>query len=98
MILTETNAEGAYRFCERLGQSIRDYHFKNGKDEMRLTSSIGFAITPAGDAQTDARGLARAADHALYDAKRAGRNCVKFIELQKIDESDPIPFKKKAVS
>lgn len=98
MILTETNAEGAYRFCERLGQSIRDYHFKNGKDEMRLTSSIGFAITPAGDAQTDARGLVRAADHALYDAKRAGRNCVKFIELQKIDESDPIPFKKKAVS
>lgn len=97
MILTETNTDGARRFCERLLKAINDYHFKNGKDEKKLTSSIGFAITPPGDALTDARGLVRTADHALYEAKRAGRNCVKFIEIQKINENDPIPFKKKAV-
>lgn len=97
MILTETNTDGAKRFCERLLKAINDYHFKNGKDEKKLTSSIGFAITPPGDSLTDARGLVRTADHALYDAKRAGRNCVKFIEIQKITENDPIPFKKKAV-
>ncbi len=97
MILTETNTEGAAKFCERLRMSINNHLFKSGKDEIRLTCSIGFAITPSGDNQTDARGLVRTADHALYEAKRNGRNCVKFIEIQKIAENDPIPFKKKAV-
>lgn len=97
MILTETNAEGAMKFCERLRRAISTKLFKNGKDEIRLTCSIGFAITPSGDRQTDARGLVRTADHALYEAKRAGRNCVRSIEIQKIQENDPIPYKKKAV-
>jgi diguanylate cyclase (GGDEF)-like protein len=97
MILTETNAEGAMKFCERLRRAIGTKLFKNGKDEIRLTCSIGFAITPSGDRQTDARGLVRTADHALYEAKRAGRNCVRSIEIQKIQENDPIPYKKKAV-
>jgi diguanylate cyclase (GGDEF)-like protein len=97
MILTETNAEGAMKFCERLRRAIGTKLFKHGKDEIRLTCSIGFAITPPGDSQTDARGLVRTADHALYEAKRAGRNCVRSIEIQKIQEGDPIPFKKKAI-
>ncbi len=97
MILTETNAEGAAKFCERLRATISTHLFKSGKDEIKLTCSIGFAITPPGDSQTDARGLVRTADHALYEAKRNGRNCVKFIEIQKLADNDPIPFKKKAV-
>lgn len=97
MILTETNTEGAAKFCERLRNTIAGYRFKSGKDEISLTCSIGFAITPAGDNQTDARGLVRTADHALYEAKRGGRNCVKFIEIQKIADTNPIPFKKKAI-
>jgi len=96
MILTETNADGAMKFCERLRRAIGTKLFKNGKDEIRLTCSIGFAITPPGDRQTDARGLVRTADHALYEAKRAGRNCVRSIEIQNIQENDPIPYRKKA--
>lgn len=96
MVLTETNTEGAEKFCERLRNTIGSHHFKSGKDEINLTCSIGFAITPAGDAQTDARGLVRTADHALYEAKRAGRNCVKFIEIQKIADNEPALIKKKA--
>ena len=96
MVLTETNSEGAQKFCERLRNMIRQHNFKNGHDEMKLTCSIGFAITSAGDGQTDARALVRAADHALYEAKEAGRNCVKFIELPK-EPMQPLPFKKKAV-
>lgn len=96
MILTETNVEGAAKFCERLRNTIGGHHFKSGKDEIDLTCSIGFAITPAGDNQTDARGLVRAADHALYEAKRAGRNCVKFIEIPKTQDPAIAPFNKKA--
>lgn len=81
ILLTETSKEGALHFCERLRKSIEITHFKNGKDEIRLTASIGFAITAPGDSGIDARGLVRTADHALYDAKRAGRNCVRLIEL-----------------
>ena len=97
MILTETNAEGAAKFCERLRTTIGSHTFKSGKDEIQLTCSVGFAITPSGDNQTDARGLVRTADHALYEAKRIGRTCVKSVEIQKIYEVETIPYKKKAV-
>ena len=81
MVLTETNKEGAEVFCERLRSAIENKHFKQGKSELRSTASIGFAITQPGDAYTDARNLVRAADVALYDAKRAGRNCVRSKEV-----------------
>lgn len=96
MVLTETNAEGAAKFCERLRNTIGNHHFKSGKDEIRLTCSLGFAITDPGDTHTDARGLVRAADHALYEAKRAGRNCVKFIEIHKDADVISVPVRKKA--
>lgn len=92
IVLTETNKEGALIFCERLRKSIQDRLFKNDKDEIRLTASLGFAITTAGDSVTDARSLVRSADQALYAAKRAGRNQVLFTEL-----SLPPPKSKKAV-
>ena len=79
IVLTETNHEGAIHFCERLRDSIRDTLFKNGVDEIKLTASLGFAITIPGE-NISARDLVRRADHALYDAKNAGRNQVRFYE------------------
>jgi diguanylate cyclase (GGDEF)-like protein len=81
LVLTETNKDGAYTFCERLRKAIAAKHFKNDKDEIYLTASIGFAITSPNDHTTDARSLVRAADVCLYEAKRSGRNCVRFNEL-----------------
>ncbi len=89
MVLTETNTEGAHKFCERLREFIENYEFKNGKDQIRLTVSIGFAITSAGDDYTDPQGLVRAADHALYESKRKGRNQVSLIELPKNPVAKP---------
>lgn len=87
--LSETNADGAERFCERLRKSIAQKLFKSGKDEIRLTCSLGYAILTLGDKTTDARSLVRTADAALYEAKRAGRNCTKSKELPISEETDP---------
>lgn len=77
IVLTETNHEGAVHFCERLRKVIEQTLFKNGPDEIRLTASLGFAITIPGE-NINARDLVRRADHALYDAKKAGRNAVRY--------------------
>lgn len=77
VVLTETSHEGAMHFCERLRENIQRTQFKSGDDIIRLTSSIGFAITVPGENIT-ARELVRRADRALYDAKHNGRNQVAF--------------------
>jgi two-component system cell cycle response regulator len=96
MILTETNSEGALKFCNRLRVGIESHHFKYGKDEMRLTASIGFAMTMSGDKFTDPRALVRAADHALYQAKGAGRNCIRSVEIHKPEDIEAAAKKKAA--
>jgi len=52
---------------------------------MRISGSIGIAFYP-GDAQTQ-EGLIKAADHAMYEAKRMGRNQISFAKpLVPLDE------------
>lgn len=80
IVLTEVDIPGARAFCERLRKNISKFVFKNGEDNITLTTSIGFAIKSPEDDKTDARELVRAADHALYAAKEAGRNRVHFNE------------------
>lgn len=87
IVLTELNKDGAQIFCERLRKAISTKLFKSGADEIHLTASLGFAITAIGDKGTDAKTLVRTADNALYEAKRAGRNCVRSIEMAPGDSS-----------
>lgn len=75
VVLTETSEEGCRHFCERLRQAIEGYEFISGQDKMMLTTSIGFAVSNPQE-QITARDLVRRADHALYEAKRSGRNKV----------------------
>jgi diguanylate cyclase (GGDEF)-like protein len=70
VILPEATADEASRLTERLRRGIEN-HFRR---DCRLTVSIGFAI--AADWEGDAATLVAAADAALYQAKRAGKNQV----------------------
>lgn len=86
IVLAEADEEGVKVFCERLRKTIEDYHFKRGKDEMKLTPSIGYAIGAPGSKVVNERGLVRIADKALYQAKNEGRNCVRgFCEVDNAD-------------
>ena len=73
MVLTETSAKGVQVFCERLRSEIEGHEFNDGKNKMKLTISMGFAVIE-GDAGIGAKEFVRQADHALYDAKERGRN------------------------
>lgn len=88
MVISEISKEGVEIFCERLRKRIADYQFDSGRDQIRLTASLGFAMTTPGD-RVDAQDLVRAADVALYEAKRSGRNCVKFYGQSKIEKAAP---------
>lgn len=81
IVLTETNYDGIAYFCERLRKSVAKTPFTHGEDSIRLTISLGFAITSPGEV-ISARELVRRADHALYESKRNGRNRTTFYQAE----------------
>lgn len=80
VVLTETTASGAQLFSERLRKTIEDREFNNGVDMMRLTASLGCAVSDPKQA-VDARNMVRQADRCLYEAKEHGRNQVKLFDF-----------------
>jgi len=72
IILPETSAARALRSAKRLCGKVKRWPFDIGGDEIGITISIGVATYPQ---HTDSqKGLVKAADTALYAAKRAGRD------------------------
>ena len=78
--LPETSMEGAQKFADRIRQRIETMPFTKDGRTMNLTASLGVCVAMPGLVDVDARGLVRAADHALYDAKHAGKNCVRLYD------------------
>ncbi len=81
IILTETSQEGGLSFSERIRAQIADTLFTKDGFSTRVTASLGVAYTDGSEASPDARALVRQADHALYEAKRSGKNCVRVHQL-----------------
>jgi diguanylate cyclase (GGDEF)-like protein len=73
--LPQTDLEGAYRFAERVRQSIEalELPLLNGDGRLKVTASFGAASLAAAD-RPDKEALVAAADAALYEAKRSGKN------------------------
>ncbi len=68
-------AEELAALAEKLIHSL-DQPFDLADRQLHVSVSIGIAIYP--DNNTDAEGLIRGADTAMYDAKRAGAGCFRF--------------------
>ena len=72
VLLVETSKAGARLYADRIREVVAKYPFPHGKV---VTASFGVASLPDDEAGT-ADDLFRAADEALYAAKRAGKNQV----------------------
>ena len=62
--------EGAMAFADRLLPVMRE-PFRIDETTIELSGSIGVALA---DSSSTVRGILQMADHAMYEAKRAGRN------------------------
>ncbi len=77
LALPGTGAQGANALLERLRGRVAETEYLTGHDgrTCRVTISVGFAVyQPQTDSCDGVEGLIRAADEALYAAKRAGRD------------------------
>lgn len=73
-LLPETSQESAMQVAERIRQAVAEHRFQAGGG-VYVTCSLGVATYP-NDA-SDRSSLVAAADHAMYAAKRLGRNQVR---------------------
>jgi diguanylate cyclase (GGDEF)-like protein len=76
VLLVETSKDGARLYADRIRHVLSTHPFAHGR---RLTASFGIASLPE-DVAPGADELIRAADEALYAAKRAGKNRVSVYE------------------
>jgi len=75
VLLPETVMNGAQSFAERIRLCISDEAIPYGENAIHVTISIG--VAQYNDDMTRYEELIQDADAALYEAKKAGRNCVR---------------------
>lgn len=78
VILVETSKAGSRMYADRIRQVLATHSFPHGR---AVTASFGVASAPE-DVPPSADQLIRAADEALYAAKRSGRNRVEGYEVE----------------
>jgi diguanylate cyclase (GGDEF)-like protein len=75
LVLTDATRASALRRCEEIRAAIKRVEpAHRGKSLGNPTASFGVALFP--DHAEDADSLINASDSALYQAKRAGRDCI----------------------
>jgi diguanylate cyclase (GGDEF)-like protein len=75
LVLPETPSNGAILVCERIRQAVEDYDWDKLKPGLKVTLSLGIAYILKVESYKD---MLHQADVKLYEAKKAGRNVVKY--------------------
>lgn len=79
IVLPETDFAAAARVAERLCAKIARHYFTGGRRlQLQLTASFGVASFP--QHAHSPQQLVSCADTAMYEAKAAGKNCVRFAQ------------------
>lgn len=73
-VFPESTLEDARRACEKIREAVGAYSWDEQQSGLHVTTSIGVASSREAESAT---ALIAAADRRLYEAKRAGRNCVR---------------------
>ena len=79
VVLTGCDGKSASRVAERMRKSIGDESMDTPEGMIPVTLSLGVAVSRKGEKE-DVQSLVRAADDALYQAKKHGRNRVEVSE------------------
>ena len=74
-MLADTTAANSATLLSRFYDYVSDISVPYAEDGVRMTCSAGYTEVVPGDT---AESLSKRADSALYEAKKAGRNCYKF--------------------
>lgn len=75
--LPNTTDRNAYVLAERIRKDVKAFNFfKDEEEPMSVTISIGIATYPFPHMEPDVNTLTRYAEHALYNAKKQGKNKV----------------------
>jgi diguanylate cyclase (GGDEF)-like protein len=85
IVLPETDAEGALAMAEGLRRRIENLGFSHAASPMGLLTLSGGCATMTPDGSETATHLLNAADEALYEAKRQGRNRVEMAAVCRSD-------------
>ena len=73
ILLPGTNVNGALQIAERIRKAVDEFSFSYEQYSFRLTVSMG--ICELTDETWSVTEIMKAADDALYEAKKTGRNC-----------------------
>jgi diguanylate cyclase (GGDEF)-like protein len=85
IVLPETDAEGALAMAEGLRRRIENLGFSHAASPMGLLTLSGGCATMTPEGSETATHLLSAADEALYEAKRQGRNRVEMAAVRRSD-------------
>lgn len=80
VLLPDTDLPGAAALAERIRATIEERVIRHPNSPRNITVSVGVA-TMTGSEEGEPSSLVRAADGALYQAKRDGRNLVRVAEI-----------------